>query len=126
MDLADAAAEPAIERLRRGPPDRERGGQVVGLQEDHGNIPTGSVLDPDRFPDDARPAPGVLAWLEASAIRSASAWPGSSGTAKATHCMRPIVPAARGAKTSLDRVMDHRGERNPVRYAQLIASRHQC
>src|SRR6266566_8413533 len=63
MDLADVAAEPTIERLRRGPQDRERGGEVVGLQVDHGNIPAGPGLDPDRFPDDARTAPGVLIGL---------------------------------------------------------------
>ena len=35
VDRAGVAAEPAVERLSRGPHDRERGGQVVGLQVDH-------------------------------------------------------------------------------------------
>jgi hypothetical protein len=52
-----------LERLSGGPQDRERGGQVVGLQVDHGNVPARRGLDPDRFPDDARTAPGVLVGL---------------------------------------------------------------
>src|SRR5215472_2639428 len=63
MDLADMVAEPAIERLNRGPQDGERGGEVVGLQVDHSNIPAWRGLDPDRFPDDAGTAPGVLVGL---------------------------------------------------------------
>jgi hypothetical protein len=31
MNLADVVAEPAIERLGRGPEDRERCGEVVGF-----------------------------------------------------------------------------------------------
>ncbi len=54
-------------------------------------------LDPDRFPDDARPAPGILAGLlgrtgpaggQDDPVRFGLAV--SRGTAKATNCMRPI------------------------------------
>src|SRR5262249_56419153 len=75
MDLAGVAAEPAIERLSRGPHDRERGGEVVGLQVDHGNIPAWPGPDPDRFPDDARAAPGAPVGLLAR-TRPARAQPG--------------------------------------------------
>ena len=63
IGLADLLAEPAIERLSRGPQDRERGGEVVGLQVHHGNVPAWRGQDPDRFPGDACAAPGVLVGL---------------------------------------------------------------
>lgn len=40
MDPADVVAEPAVGRLSRGRKDRERGGEDVGLQVHHANIPT--------------------------------------------------------------------------------------
>src|SRR5215475_257253 len=40
-------------------------------------------------------------WHEVSAARAASAWPGSTGTANATHCMPPIVSAGGGRKHHL-------------------------
>jgi hypothetical protein len=60
MDPVNVVAEPAVERLGRGPEHRERGGEVVGLQVDNGDVPAEHGLDPDRFPDDAGAAPGVL------------------------------------------------------------------
>ena len=103
MDLGGVVAEPAVKRLRRSPQDRERGGQVVGLQVDHGKIPTGagwirtaSLMMPARRRASWQASLRALDQHEASAIRTGSAWPGSRRMAKATDCTRSMVLAACG------------------------------